>query len=282
MEVCIHMKDVSFRKIFVTVWMMGVLLCTGLYAGAAETEALRREWEERMKALGREEEKFAREKEKFLASSKAEARRIVSQRTAEAEEILSEIEEIFKKESISESDLIHARTLKNTLKRGTMSEDEAPIRAEKLDAAAIRAGMRVRIGSMQTEGTVLSVGKEKAEVRAGVIRVKVPLDDLYTATDAPKPEVSVQLKRDVTARADIRPEVDLIGMTTAEMESELEKYLDSAVLAGLAEVRIVHDMGTGKLRAAVHAVLKKHPHVASFRLGKYGEGETGVTIATLK
>ena len=249
---------------------------------AAEAEALRREWEERMKTLGREEEKFAREKEKFLASSKAEARRIVSQRTAEAEEILSEIEEIFKKESISESDLIHARTLKNTLKRGTMSEDEAPIRAEKLDSATVRAGMRVRIGSMQTEGTVLSVGKEKAEVRAGVIRVKVPLDDLYTATDAPKPEVSVQLKRDVTARADIRPEVDLIGMTTAEMESELEKYLDSAVLAGLAEVRIVHGMGTGKLRAAVHAVLKKHPHVASFRLGKYGEGETGVTIATLK
>ena len=249
---------------------------------AAEAEALRREWEERMKTLGREEEKFAREKEKFLASSKAEARRIVSQRTAEAEEILSEIEEIFKKESISESDLIHARTLKNTLKRGTMSEDEAPIRAEKLDAAVVRAGMRVRIGSMQTEGTVLSVGKEKAEVRAGVIRVKVPLDDLYTATDAPKPEVSVQLKRDVTARADIRPEVDLIGMTTAEMESELEKYLDSAVLAGLTEVRIVHGMGTGKLRAAVHAVLKKHPHVASFRLGKYGEGETGVTIATLK
>lgn len=163
-----------------------------------------------------------------------------------------------------------------------MSEDEAPIRAEKLDAATVRAGMRVRIGSMQTEGTVLSVGKEKAEVRAGVIRIKVPLDDLYTATDVPKPEVSVQLKRDVTARADIRPEVDLIGMTTAEMESELEKYLDSAVLAGLAEVRIVHGMGTGKLRAAVHAVLKKHPHVASFRLGKYGEGETGVTIATLK
>lgn len=248
----------------------------------AETEKMRREWEERLNALEREEEKFRKEKEKFLLSSKAEARRIVSERTAEAEEILSKIEEIFKKDTITESDLIHARTLKNTLKRGTMSEDETPIRAEKLDPATLESGMRVRIGSMQTEGIVLSVGKDKAEVQAGAIRVKVPKNDLYAPINAQKPEESVQIKRDITARSAARPEIVLIGMTTAEMESELEKFLDSAVLANFREVRIVHGMGTGKLRAAVHAILKKHPHVGSFRLGKYGEGESGVTIATLK
>ena len=71
-------------------------------------------------------------------------------------------------------------------------------------------------------------------------------------------------------------------MTVMEMQSELEKFLDASVLANFREVRIVHGMGTGKLRAAVHALLKKHRHVESFRLGKYGEGESGVTIATLK
>ncbi len=247
-----------------------------------ETENLRRDWENRLKSLEAEEQKFAKEREKFLLSSKAEARRIVAARTAEAEEILSKIEEIFKKETLSESDLIKARTLKNTLLRGTMSETEAPIRAEKLSSDAIQTGMRVLVGSMQAEGTVLSVGKEKAEVQAGSIRVKVPKDDLFAAAPQKKQEETVRIHRDITARAEVRPEINLIGMTASEMESELEKYLDSAVLANLKEVRIVHGMGTGKLRAAVHALLKKHPHVESFRLGKYGEGETGVTVATLK
>ncbi len=247
-----------------------------------ETEKMRREWEERFAALSRDEEKFAKEREKFLLSSKAEARRIISERTAEAEEILKKIEEIFQRESLSESDLIRARTLKNTLSRGTMSEDEAPIRAEKLDPNTLNAGMRVRIGSMQAEGVILSVGREKVEVQAGAIRVKVPKDDLYSPIPAKKEEKEVRIHRDVASRTDVRPEINLIGLTTSEMEPELEKFLDSAVLANLKEVRIVHGMGTGKLRTAVHAALKKHPHVESFRLGKYGEGESGVTIATLK
>ena len=71
-------------------------------------------------------------------------------------------------------------------------------------------------------------------------------------------------------------------MTTAEALPEVEAFLDSAVLANLPEVRIVHGMGTGKLRAAVHDFLRKNKRVASFRLGKYGEGESGVTVVTLK
>ncbi len=247
-----------------------------------ETEELRRTWEERTAALSREEEKFRKERERFLMSSKAEARRIVSERTAEAEEILAKIEEIFKKETLSESDLIRARTLKNTMNRGTMSEEEPPIRAEKLDPNSLKAGMRVRIGSMQTDGVVLSVGREKAEIQAGAIRVKVSKDDLYKPAPQKKEEESVQLRRDLSVRREAFPEINLIGMTTAEMEPELEQFLDGAVLAGVKEVRIVHGMGTGKLRAAVHALLKKHPHIEGFRLGKYGEGESGVTIATLK
>ncbi len=250
----------------------------------ARAEELKREWRERLGALEREEEKFAREREKFLASSKAEARRIVSERTARAEELLAEIEEIFRKETLSESDLIAARTRKNQMQKGTMSEEEAPIRAIPVEISSLKEGDRVYVGSLQTEGTVLSLSRSKqtAEVQAGALRVKAEFSDLFVPSPQKREKAQVRVTQTLSDRAAVRSEINLIGMTTAEMESELEKFLDSAVLANLSEVRIVHGMGTGKLRAAVHALLKKHKRVESFRLGKYGEGESGVTIATLR
>ena len=77
-------------------------------------------------------------------------------------------------------------------------------------------------------------------------------------------------------------ECNVIGMTVQEAIPEVEAFLDSAVLSNLEQVRIVHGMGTGKLRAGIHDYLRKNPRVAEFRLGKYGEGESGVTIVTLK
>ena len=245
---------------------------------------LKREWEEKLDALKRDEEKFRKEREKFLASSRAEARRIVYERTARAEEILAEIEKISEQREIAERDLIRARTLKNSLQRDALSEEALPVRAEPADPARLKAGDAVHIGSMSAEGKVLSVNaaKQTAEVQTGALRVRVAFSDLYLPQAPAKKEPEVRITRDLRARETIRPQIDLIGMTTAEIVPELENFLDSAVLANFPEVRIVHGMGTGKLRAAVHAFLKKHRHVAEFRLGKYGEGESGVTIVTLK
>ena len=74
----------------------------------------------------------------------------------------------------------------------------------------------------------------------------------------------------------------MIGLTVHEALPDVEAFLDSAVIANLEEVRIVHGVGTGKLRAGIHEMLKAHKNVAEFRLGKYGEGETGVTIVKIK
>lgn len=242
-----------------------------------------REWEQRLSELGKEEEKFRRERERFLAASKAEARRIVAERTADAEELLAEMEKIFEKQNYSEADLIRARTLKNKLENAPTEEE--PVRAVPVDAATLKAGDRVMVGSLGTEGAVLSVRREKGmcDVQAGALRVTVKISDLYRAAPQKQGQgEKVQVTRELVQRPVVKREVNLIGMTTGEGVAEAEAFLDSAVLANLHEVRIVHGVGTGKLRAAVQEMLRRHPRVESFRLGKYGEGENGVTVVTLK
>jgi len=80
----------------------------------------------------------------------------------------------------------------------------------------------------------------------------------------------------------ISPEINVIGLNIEEATQIVDKYLDDANLSKLETVRIVHGKGTGKLRTGIHTFLKKHPHVKSFRMGTYGEGEMGVTVVTLK
>ncbi len=244
-------------------------------------EEREKEWEERTRVLEKEEEKLRKEKEKLFASAKAEARRIVNERTARAEEILEKIEELFKKDTLTEADLIRARTLRNRM--GEETEEKEPVRAVPADPARLKAGDRVLVGSMNAEGSVLSVRREKktAEVQIGSLRVRCKFSDLFVSPK-PREEKKVKETRDLAERTSYRPEVNLLGLTVAEALPEVEALLDGALLSGATEVRIVHGMGTGKLRAAVHAYLKKHPHVADFRLGRYGEGESGVTVVTLK
>ena len=251
-------------------------------AAMQSAKAMQREWETRLAELGKEEEKFRRERERFLTSSKAEARRIVAERTADAETLLAEMEKIFEKEHYSEADLIRARTLKNKLENAPTEEE--PVRAVPVDAKTLKAGDRVMVGSLGTEGVVLSVRREKGvcEVQTGVLKASVKLSDLYRARPAGKEGERVQVTRQLVDRPVVKREINLIGMTTGEGVEEAEAFLDGAVVANLHEVRIVHGVGTGKLRAAVHEMLRRHPRVESFRLGKYGEGENGVTVVTLK
>ena len=248
-----------------------------------EAERMKGEWRVRLAALEQDEKKLAAEREKFLYTSKAQARRIVLERTARAEELLSEIEEIFKKESVTEADLIRARTLKNAIGREEVTEEDAPVRAEPVKAEALKEGDRVFVGSLGQEGVILSLnrGKGTAEMQVGSLQVRSKLADLFVPSKKAA-EKSVQVVNKTVERTVLPRECNLIGMTTLEAIPELEAFLDGALISGLAEVRIVHGMGTGKLRAAVHSFLRGHARVESFRLGKYGEGESGVTIVTLK
>jgi DNA mismatch repair protein MutS2 len=95
-------------------------------------------------------------------------------------------------------------------------------------------------------------------------------------------EEKVQIKKSLVAKPAPSLEINVIGMTVHEAIPDVEAFIDSAVISNLEEVRIVHGMGTGKLRAGIHEYLRTNRNVAEFRLGKYGEGETGVTIVKIK
>lgn len=251
-----------------------------------EAEALKAQWQEKLGRLEEEEKQFKRERDRFLLTSKAEARRIVLARTAQAEELVAEIEELFKKESLTESDLIRARTLKNKLPLAGDDGEEEQIRLVPVDPDSLKAGDKIFIKSMNTEGEVVTFqkGKNTADVQCGALRVRSKLSDLYR-TEGRKQEPKkrgAEFTRDLVERPIVQRECNLIGMDTVEAISQLENFLDGAVLHNLEEVRIVHGMGTGKLRTAVQNYLRKDKRIKEFRLGKYGEGESGVTIAKLK
>ena len=266
-----------------------------------EANALKSEWQEKLQALETERNKLKREKEKLFTSAKAESRRIINERTADAEEILHEIEEIFARENMSEADLIKARTLKNKLAdKAFESEHEedftpqyAPVKASEL-----KVGGMVFVKTLNQEGVVQNIRpqKDEAEILCGSIRLRCKISDLCVVIHPPKAQTkskgqkygkqnsanNVQVTKTLKPKPASSLEINVIGLTVHEALPEVELFLDSAVISNLEEVRIVHGMGTGKLRAGIHEFLRTHKNVAEYRLGKYGEGDTGVTIVKLK
>lgn len=256
-----------------------------------QAEAIRAEWEKKLAEVNAEREKLRREREKLYLSAKVESRRIVNERAEEAGELLEEIERIAQKSEVSEADLIRARTLKNKIADrayGLEFEKDEPERRVPADINALKAGDRVFVGAMESEGEVVSVNirKKEAEVLVGSLRLNVKAGDLFRSVGkkkAEKPKNRVQVVRNISSNTGaVQTEINLLGMTVSEAIEEADAFIDRAVLSGLEEVKLVHGIGTGKLREGLREHLRKHKNVAEFRSGKYGEGEAGVTIVKLK
>ena len=260
-----------------------------------ESNLLKLEWEEKLKQVEAEQEKLRKEKEKLFTSAKAEARRIVNERTAEAEELLEEIEQIFAKAEVTQADLILARTLKNKLgAKAYEQEEEETVAPQYISATLenIKIGAKVFLKNTRQEGVIQNIRPQKKEVEVlcGNIRLHSKFSDLaiviggqkaQTVTNKQRKE-RVQIQKTLAPKPVPTLEINVIGKTVYEAIPDVEAFIDSAVIANLEEVRIVHGVGTGKLRAGIHEFLRKHKNVAEFRLGKYGEGETGVTVIKIK
>ena len=243
-----------------------------------ETVRLRNEAEKLYKDM---EEK----KEQSTRKAKEEARRIMEKARRDSESILYDLKKMKKAGAAPDHEV---NALKKRLEEGIDSLAEGlrvPSASLAQPPKTVKVGDVVEITHLNTKGTVLSLPDAKGEVQlqAGIMKLKAHLSQLRLV-EQPKPQkkvssVTVQtgaMDRTVGLRCDVR------GMALDEALDEVEQYLDEAVLAGLHEVTIVHGKGTGILREGIQKHLKTYPQVKSFRRGKYGEGEEGVTIVELK
>ena len=135
------------------------------------------------------------------------------------------------------------------------------------------------------EGEVLEFKNNNVLVKSGLLKTRVKLSDIMILDKPKKKPVKTQhnvYRTSSRADADVKTEIDMRGETVDEALSELGLFIDRCVLNNIEEIRIIHGKGTGALRSAVTDYLKTHPNVSEYRLGRYGEGENGVTIAKLK
>lgn len=234
-------------------------------------------------------------RDKILNRAREEAASILAEAKETADSIVKEL----RKREQSGGSTLEAEKLRSGLKQELRELQEELGKTERARGPArplsknkIRIGDIVRVLPLNLTARVSTLPDrdEMLFVTAGIIRTKVALKDLELLQRAPALQTESGQRGGQKSSGGMRvqkalrisPEIKLIGKMTAEAMPELSKYLDDACLAHLPEVRIVHGRGTGALRNMVHGMLRKDPHIESFRLGEYGEGSDGVTIAYFK
>lgn len=230
----------------------------------------------------RERDRLFIQRERLNENVKKETKRLVEEAMEEANEIIDSLREIL--DDPTEANLFKARKLRKSLTKYIVNEENEFAGFGEEDDGTIQDGDTVLVKPLKVEGVVVSINAVKgtASVKLGKMNSTFKLDALVRLkAKEKKPEIIKSAPRALRNDA-FSPEINLIGQTTQEGIVNLEAYIDKALLAGVHEIRIIHGYGTGKLREAVRATLKTHPHIKDFRDGIYGEGERGVTIATIK
>lgn len=253
-----------------------------------EYDIVTKERQAELDALLNERAKFDKEREKFFATAKIESRRIVNEAVAEAEELVEQIKAILDKDIFDSGDLIKARTLKNKLEENKykIEAEQSPIFSEKpIDVEKIKVGDRVFIPSLDANGIIVTINKKKSEcgVSVGDKRVVLTFDRIYQPKKEKKEkDAGFSFTVDRSNFTAPSTQINVIGKTVPEALSEISVFLDRACLSNLNEVKIIHGVGLKILSSAIHDFLRKHSRVETFRFGKYGEGEHGVTFVSLK
>ena len=257
-------------------------------ARSAERELLRAKEAEQTareakKRAEERERKAEEQRQKLLQKAKDEARMIVKEAREETEALIKEARKLPGK-SKPDQTRAAAEIRGKIEKRKKKLDPVKKARPKKqVTAAELAAGDDVYICSMGVEATVLEKPDTKgnAYVQAGIMKLYVNVNDLEKRGGAGGAQM-VDTSRVRLAPRSVPLSIDIHGYTVDEAVLDVDKYLDDAAIAGLHEVMIVHGKGTGALRSGVQRFLRHNPHVESFRLGKYGEGEEGVTVVTLK
>ncbi|MFU0799257.1 MAG: endonuclease MutS2 [Xylanivirga thermophila] len=230
-----------------------------------------------------------RQKREIMKKSYAEANDIIKRAKVEADAAIKRIQKLASEEDVARRNREMEET-RRSLKHNMNSMEERldNISAKRKNSLAkppkdLKLGQTVYIINLDQKGQVLTLpdNNGQLDVQVGIMKINVHISNLRETKEENQRQAS-SYKRPSIKDKHISQEIDLRGYTAEEAIMEVDRYLDDAFLAGLGEVSIIHGKGTGVLRTSIQQHLKSNPYVSSFRLGKYGEGETGVTIVKLK
>ena len=257
----------------------------------AELDRLYQQREEDARKAREFRAQMEKAKENARSRGEAEAKRLLAEARSAADETFRELDALRREQKKLDAQQMNAKRaeIMHGLKKaresvGVRDESQEPI---PKPSRPIRTGDLVEIPGTKRQAEVIAVKDGTLTLRAGVLQMKVKADEVRLIEDAEraaaakKPAQFAPSQR-ILRTASAARELDIRGMETLEAESVLESYIDSAVMAHLETVTIIHGKGTGALRKAVHACLRRNKAVKSFRLGNFGEGEAGVTVVELK
>lgn len=249
-----------------------------------ETDLLLKQSQELKNSLEKEHSNVQKMEQELINKAKLEAREILSNAKNTATKLIREM-----KSNASSSDSIRSLEqirnqlndqIKNTVFNTTLQLNLS----NQLKSSDLTIGMSIYSNSFSQEAILLSLPNkdEEVQIQIGNIKTKVKLSDLSSSSHSLKPITQVAKAKSSFKSKQVSTEINVIGQNVEEATFVIDKYLDDCSLAKLETVRIIHGKGTGKLREGIHQFLKKNPHVKSYRIGTFGEGEMGATIVTLK
>ena len=256
----------------------------------SEAEKLRREAEEHNRKLAFKQAELDVRLEKADMKARREAERVLSEARETAERTFAELDEMRRRIN-DEENAQRVNDARNELRRrlneagdGLRAKAQIPQSDEK-SARALKVGDVVQIKAMGVKATVEAISSDRTlTLKAGILTVQAREDEvlLLEGERAPQPKGTKKGSGTQLRTSAMASEIDLRGMEVIDGVMAAEQYLDAAVMNRLKTVTIIHGKGTGALRAAIQQMLRKNKAVKSFRLGRYGEGETGVTVVELK
>lgn len=231
-----------------------------------------------------------KERDKAMEQARREAQQIIEDARIAANQASEEMKLLRKQ--LQESADVQGINQRQADVRRNLNEAQSKLRESQIQqkrpepTRGILIGDTVEILKLGTKASVIAINKDGTYLlQAGIMKLNAKADEVYLLEQSnpyqEKKQRPAHSGREMKVTATVS-EVDLRGMDSVEAISVMERYLDEAMRSNLPSVRIIHGKGTGVLRAAVHQSLRKNKHIKSFRLGVYGEGEDGVTIAEFK
>ena len=234
-----------------------------------KTEELKIELEEKSNLLKIKENSIIKE-------AKEKASKILLEAKEDADYIIRELENSNSSKEANKK-RIELNNKLNTYSTHSISKPKKELKKEDL-----KIGLEVYIPKINQSGSIISISSDSCMVQIGIIKSSFKFYELELTPKKDLKEDKIRSIKKEFKPISLSPEINVIGQNVDEACFVIDKYLDTCFLNGLNQIRIVHGKGTGKLRQGVQSFLKTHPHVKSFRLGTFGEGEMGVTVVELK